>query len=161
MRIRMQSRYQVTYMLPQFHSGTKECSVAPSSISPIKLGLFRTFGLILRGFSSCPQKAIVSYLIITSEMIWPVRCQVQWSVQNLHAMRSHWIRKRNTRCPSWPDKWKIMLDVRLKKKRQRNFGKDLMDSFPLPSWFLRLLGTLKREQYEPQGFFSDFLLFLF
>ncbi len=34
-----------------------------------------------------------------------------------------------------------------------------MESFPLPSWFRRLLGTLKREQYEPQGFF--FWLFTF
>lgn len=36
-----------------------------------------------------------------------------------------------------------------------------MESFSLPSWFLRLLGTLKREQYGPQAFFSVFLLFLF
>ncbi|KAI2667792.1 Otolith matrix protein 1 [Labeo rohita] len=35
-----------------------------------------------------------------------------------------------------------------------------MESFSLPSWFLRLLGTLKREQYEPQAFFF-FCLFTF
>lgn len=34
-----------------------------------------------------------------------------------------------------------------------------MESFSLPSWFLRLLGTLKREKYEPQAFF--FCLFTF
>lgn len=48
-----------------------------------------------------------------------------------------------------------MLDV-----KKKNFGKDLMESFSLPSWFLRLLGTLKREQYEPQAFFF-FCLFTF